>query len=346
MTQQNKTFARLQLGMSSFGVCWMASLFALSASVAIAGTSLSGRIIGIDAAEEVVLRQEEAACRFEALRSEPGLQGGRPLGADEKELAVIGYFAQGSDGRQLNPGEVIARALSGGELHHYEIKLDKNQFLQLRAEQQGIDIVLRLIGPDKKQIVEMDSPNGSRGPEAVSFVAQVAGSYHVEVGSLNQGAGQGRYAIRVEALRATVPLDKDRLAAQSLFVEGRDLIGVGTADSLRKAIQKFEAALPLLRAINDRQREAHTLSFMGFSYDLLGEYQKALEGYFPLLKLYRAIGDRVGEGDTLSNIGSAYHSRGANEKALDYYQRSLEVGRTLASSASPGSDVDKYRFDL
>jgi CHAT domain-containing protein/Tfp pilus assembly protein PilF len=228
--------------------------------------------------------------------------------------------------RPLEPGQPVSRELSGGEVHSYRVVLSAGQYLHVVAFQQGIDVVLALIDAGGKRLIEMDSPNGVLGPEAASLVSASAGTYRIEVSSLDTEAVRGRYQIKIEELRAAAPRDNDRLTAQVLFVEGRELMTQGTGDSLRLAIQKLETALPLWRSVGDRQREFYTSSFIGSCYDLLSEYQKALDVYFPLLPLVRELNDRVGEADTLSNIGSEYYSLGENQKALDYYNRGIEVG--------------------
>ncbi len=55
--------------------------------------------------------------------------------------------------------------------------------------------------------------------------------------------------------------------------------------------------------MGDRSGEATTLSNIGAVYDALGEKQKALDYYQQALHLDRAVGDRSGEATTLSNIG-------------------------------------------
>lgn len=236
------------------------------------------------------------------------------VGPAQSVVSARTYSAQGNEVRQLRTGEVFERDLSGGDVHRYQITLAENQFLQVTADQRGIDIVVTLVSPDGKRVVEMDSPNGSQGPEPVVWVTKASGNYQVEVSSLDKGAAPGRYQLKVEGLRAALPPDNDRVAAQAVFSEGIQFLVQGTAEALRQAIRKFEAALQLCRAVGDRPHEVRALTFIGSAYDLLGDYQKALDIYFPLLEIVRAIGDRFGEAQTLANIGSQYYSLGRQSK--------------------------------
>src|SRR5262249_5439146 len=47
----------------------------------------------------------------------------------------------------LEPGKAIKRELSGAGSHTYRIRLAADQFLKVVIEQDGIDVVARLVGP-------------------------------------------------------------------------------------------------------------------------------------------------------------------------------------------------------
>jgi hypothetical protein len=91
-----------------------------------------------------------------------------------------------ADVTELVLGKPIERELKGGEAHSYKIALAAGQYLHAVVDQKGIDVVVRLFGPDGKQIAEVDSPNGTQGPEPVSLVTDAAGEYRLEVRALDQ----------------------------------------------------------------------------------------------------------------------------------------------------------------
>ncbi|MBD1883014.1 tetratricopeptide repeat protein [Microcoleus sp. FACHB-45] len=117
--------------------------------------------------------------------------------------------------------------------------------------------------------------------------------------------------------------------AQRAFTEGDKLYQQGTAESLRKAIAKYEEAVKLYREAGDTSGQAVSLLALGKVYSYLGEKQKALEYYSQSLPLSRAIGDRSGEGNTLTGIGSVYSDLGEKQKALEYYSQSLPLYREV-----------------
>jgi CHAT domain-containing protein/Tfp pilus assembly protein PilF len=117
--------------------------------------------------------------------------------------------------------------------------------------------------------------------------------------------------------------------AERVFNEGMTLYQQGSAESLRQAIQKWQEARLLYRAVGDRGGEAITLNNIGLVYDDLGEKQKALDYYNQALPIYRAVGDRRGEATTLNNIGLVYNALGEKQKALDFYNQALPILRAV-----------------
>ena len=101
---------------------------------------------------------------------------------------------------QLN--QPIGRKLGLNETHTYTVTLEENMFAQLVVEQNGIDIIVKVAAPNGKSLGDFDSPNGTEGPENVSFVGIVAGAYSVSVAPLTPGEGSsGQYQIKLIELR-------------------------------------------------------------------------------------------------------------------------------------------------
>src|SRR5215475_1716541 len=159
----------------------------------------------------------------------------------------------------LELGKPIERELGGSDTHSYRITLTEGQFLRAVFEQRGVNLIITLYGPDEKKIGEVDSPVGSQGQEPVSLVAETSGSYRLEARAGQESAPKGRYAVMVKELRAATPQDKTRIAAERTYAEATLVSGQGTAESMRKAIEKYLEAVPLWQALGDRQQEAFTL---------------------------------------------------------------------------------------
>ncbi len=124
-----------------------------------------------------------------------------------------------------------------------------------------------------------------------------------------------------------------------LFLEGFQLFQQGTAESLREALQKWDAALPLYQAAGDAAKQALTLLGMGRISNLLGDKQTALDYFNQSLPLSRQVGDKAGEAGTLNNIGLVYDDLGDQQTALDYYNQSVTLFRQLGDKAGEATTL-------
>src|ERR1022692_6841 len=161
-----------------------------------------------------------------------------------------------SEATFLEPGKPLERTLQGGEKHIYGIRAETGNFIHFIVDQLGIDVALTLYAPDDKPVGSMDSPNGNFGLEQISTIAEAPGIYRLEVASGDKNAPAGRYRVTVEALRAPSDADRARITGERIFFAAVQLQGQGSADSLRNAIEKYLASLPLWRTAGDRYEEA------------------------------------------------------------------------------------------
>lgn len=234
-----------------------------------------------------------------------------------------------NDTRPLEAGKPIEREMAGGQKHNYKIALEAGQYLHLLVDQRGIDVIVRLFGPDDKEIAEIDSPNGTQGPEPIIAIAKTSGTYRLEVQSLEKSASAGRYEVKIADLRMATSQDRNRVLAESALAEGKELESQMMAESRKSAIAKYEEALGLFRAAGDRGGEAAALTSLGSVNDALGERRKALDHYSQALPLLRAAGDRRGEAAALSDLGLVYDSLGDKQKAMDHHNQALLLMRAV-----------------
>jgi ketosteroid isomerase-like protein len=111
-------------------------------------------------------------------------------------------------GLQIN--SPIDKEMSPTENHEYVVTARANQRIHVVVEQKGIDVVVSVVGPNGKKLLEKDSPNGPNGPEDVVIPALTAGPYRVQIAPFQSpAAAAGRYTITLTELR---PLSATELA--------------------------------------------------------------------------------------------------------------------------------------
>jgi tetratricopeptide (TPR) repeat protein len=239
------------------------------------------------------------------------------------------YVAKGrQDILMLERGKPVEQELRGGDAHTYKIRLALGQCLHLIVDQRGIDVVVRIVGPDGALRGVYDSPTGAQGPESIWLLAEVSGDYQLEVRSFEKTAA-GRYEARIEELRISTPQDKSRVAAQQAYAEGLQLSDPSKPDSLHRALEKYETALTLWRTADDHAGEASAFFMIGAVYAALGEQEKALDFFHKNLRLERAVGNRFGEARALINISGVNSQLGEMQKALDYDTQALSLTQAI-----------------
>src|SRR5258708_271257 len=140
--------------------------------------------------------------------------------------------------RLLSSAETIRRDMKGGEVHTYQLPLALNQFTQIVVEQFGIDVDLKISGPDGRTLIEVDSPNGSFGVERASVIAQAAGTHTITV-KADKTPPSGSYGLHVEGPREETPAEEQRLSAGKLFLQARALSNPDTPDNRPQARPKY-----------------------------------------------------------------------------------------------------------
>lgn len=216
-------------------------------------------------------------------------------------------------------GKSISRDLKGGETHVYLLPLSGEQVINAVIEQKGIDVVVTVFSPESAQVTRVDSPNGKQGPESVHFFAKLPGTYRIKVQSVEQTAPPGHYTAWLTKLSPATPQEVINFQIEQIKSEGTALEKTGTKGTFLQAIEKYKAALLLLKENHDLKQEAWFLNQIGFIYNALGDQKNALQFYQMALPVIRSNSDQTQEAVLLANIGTVYKMLGKPKEALDYY---------------------------
>lgn len=96
----------------------------------------------------------------------------------------------------LSLGTTMQGTLSNGEEHRYPLRLDANRFVTGVVDQQTVDVVVKVIGPDGDIVGRFDGPG--RGPEPFQFDAHAGGVYTIHVVPFQRE--EGEYAITIDRI--------------------------------------------------------------------------------------------------------------------------------------------------
>ena len=202
--------------------------------------------------------------------------------------------------QELPPNQTLEREVISAETHRYKFDLQKDEFFQVRVEQKGVDVTLKLIDSSEQVLVTMDSPNGKAGPETLSFVAEKSGSYVLEVSGLDAKAVKGSYLVRREVSRTATTTDKRRVQVERLFVDG--LAARNTEGQREIAKKKLKEALAGWEELGDNYLKELTAQQLTQLAEVPPEINAILEGIKKELQDAQKL---LGEGQKLMTRSNA-----------------------------------------
>jgi CHAT domain-containing protein/Tfp pilus assembly protein PilF len=241
-----------------------------------------------------------------------------------------------SDIRALESGKPIRRELAGGQEHAYRIKLGADQFLKVIVEQQGIDVIALVSGPDGNRILEFDAESRLPGREEALLASEAAGEYRLAVQTRLKRAPAGSYEIRIEELRAATESDRALHKARLLFAESLKLVDEGKYDEARPLAERaLETRERLLGA--DHQDVAASIQGLGVIHYYKSDYSKAESLYQRALAIReRALGpDHPHVAASLHSLSMVCSDRGDRAKAEELCQRALAIREKVLGPEHP-----------
>jgi CHAT domain-containing protein len=268
------------------------------------------------------------ASNLAAAQARPGQQPG--------EAKTSAQSSQ-TDVRKLEAGRPIEREIAGDESHLYEIALTAGEYLNAIVDQRGIDIAVKIIGPDGKQIFEFNSESRKQGQETVTLVAEETGSHQLSVQTVNKKAGAGRYEIRAVQLRASTEQERQLYEARKLYSESLRLSRTG----------QYDAALPVAeRALSIREKAlgsyhpdvAESINSFAEVYRSKGDYAKAEILHWRALAIREQVfgTDHPDVARSLNYLAQIFKAKGDYAKADSFHQRALAIREKALGPDHPG----------
>jgi erythromycin esterase len=280
------------------------------------------------------------------------LPGGNRLGLAQEAPAAVEPMA-------LEPDRPIEREMAAGEVHTYQVTLHEGEFLRAVADQRGIDVIVTVFSPNGQKIDEVDSPNGTNGPEIVEVAATTSGVYRLEVRPwVGEGAEPpqgGRYEARIDQLLSFEEY-AEHLAAERARIEAVKQWLADHAIPLRtvEAGHGFEDMQPLREIVGDARvvalgeathgtREFFQLKHRMLEF-LVSEMGFTVFGIEATMPEAFDINEYVltGEGDPAKALAGLYFWTWNTEEVLDM----IEWMRRWNADPSHTRKVKFYGFDM
>lgn len=249
-----------------------------------------------------------------------------------------GVILQADRTEELRRGGIVKHTIRGGETQSFSLALLPGQYAQLSAQWRGVDLEVSITKPDGKPLFEGGARVSGPGPTFISIMADMPGLYKIQVKPFEPLSVTGNYELKMEDVRAPVPADEDRCAAQEALVMAQH------QKSKELAVEKYEEAIRLWRKADDVSGEADALRGLANLYKAGGEPQKAVDNYNQALALWRRNNNPQDEAYLLIDIGAVYQRLASPEKALDFYKQALPIFQKLDDHA--GEALADYSIGL
>src|SRR4029077_14167991 len=122
----------------------------------------------------------------------------------------------------LSPGKSVERQISGRQTQSSTLTLPPGQLLRAVTTSRDIHVVATLYGPDGQKLLTVDLLKYP-APEPISFEAEKAGEYKLEIRADAAPVVHGRYELVSEVKSQVQEPDRQRLTAERLLIEANDL---------------------------------------------------------------------------------------------------------------------------
>ncbi|HEX5719505.1 MAG TPA: CHAT domain-containing protein [Thermoanaerobaculia bacterium] len=205
---------------------------------------------------------------------------------------------------------LLQSSAPGSDAHTYSFHLKPGWLLHLSLDQQGADVLARVLAPDGRELFRVDSPRGGGGSEEVWLVADSAGVHRIVVKPWP--GSEGRYEVRLRAHRPATDEDRVNAAAERAY----QLAYQGEADAPREWLEeRYLEAARAWESLGRTEREADARYRLGRIRAERRDWRGALEALCRARELFHLLGVRRSEVLALEGIAEAYQTLGELEKA-------------------------------
>lgn len=270
-------------------------------------------------------------------------------------FTIILLFSTNAFGQNQNnctpkplPQSSLEKQFSSSEVHCFQFDLKKGQFIQIKVEQKGIDVVLRIIDLKGNKLAENDE-SGKEETENISFIADYSGKFVLEIKfadeEINQKKIKGSYIIQgkktgiaTESNRKQILVERERQTARNSIkklideaVKLKDKIRFSLSNEpFRQSLEKANQALKTAESLKSSEYQALCLFLIGTIYEANEDVEKATEFYEKTAELSQTISVKNSNFKdnyihTIKNLGRTYFFDGRYEDSLKYLFQGLKL---------------------
>lgn len=224
---------------------------------------------------------------------------------------------------QLAPGSSLSGELAPGTQEVIAVWVGQGRFLRFSIEKGDLALSTVLYGPTGTKLMEHVSQDFEM--VEISFPADVAGLYKIELHSRETAETRRPFELTVHPLTSVTAVDRKDSEARQVMGSAEVLRAAWTKASLLQAIDTYDKAALIWTSVSDFSNASMAAIKAGDVCFRLTEYSEALKRFETAAKLSRQIRDRISEGRALSHIGHLYSYTGNHDLAYATLSKALAL---------------------
>src|SRR5277367_2927166 len=155
-------------------------------------------------------------------------------------LVGVRAGAAASSPEELYAGAVVERRLEPGETQLFVVRLREGDYAAIDVAEHGIDVIVRLVGPDDVLIAEQRTIDSRNDRDRIRLIAGASGTFQLQAVANSPAAGS--YDMRVLVIRPANESDRNDAMANDVFHRGVRLDDQGKGESQPAALEQYALA--------------------------------------------------------------------------------------------------------
>jgi CHAT domain-containing protein/Tfp pilus assembly protein PilF len=234
---------------------------------------------------------------------------------------------------QLPPGATFSQELAPGAQKVIAVEVERGGILRFSIDKGDFALSTVLYGPSKTKLIEHVSHEFET--VELSFPAEVAGQYKIELRSLETTEPQRRFELTVNPLTPVTAAARKDSEARQILARAEMSRATWARDSLRQAITEYDTAATTWASLSDSSNASAAMIKAGDVCFQLSDYGEARKRFESAADLSRSTGDRLSEGRALSRMARLHSYTGDNATAETTARKALTLLEPRQASQPP-----------
>ena len=250
---------------------------------------------------------------------------------------LFAFYIYVHDGAAAGARQSESIALTGGTTVHgvvggspqvYRFALKPDDYFHLSVKKPGTDIEVVLSEPGGRVLRSAGCSHA--GTFELSEIATRAGQYGLQLRSCEQSGQDLSYEASLSQSRSASSADRARVVTDRLWANAETLLANYSAESTRKALQKYQDILARWRTAGDLIGSARALVSIARVHEILGDASRAAANAEMAAEVIRGRNGAI-ESEALVTLGSALQRLGRSERAMTSCVEGLRIARLSES---------------